>query len=118
MNARLAIVIAISTLTACGGQAPPRAPDETTETWTSGDDEALGITSEAAAPEGERGSSISAAPSCARRAPKVVPIEPEDARAIVPREAADRARARGRDLGGQRLGDHHARPDGSARAHG
>lgn len=39
----LALALAIAALAACGGPRP-HGPDETTETWTSGDDEALGIT--------------------------------------------------------------------------
>lgn len=47
MRTTLGIIIAVFAI-GCGGpaSAPPVEPDETTETWTSGDDEALGIGSE------------------------------------------------------------------------
>jgi ABC-type glycerol-3-phosphate transport system substrate-binding protein len=42
MKRTLLALLALA-LTACGGATSARTPDETTETWTSGDDEALGI---------------------------------------------------------------------------
>ena len=39
------LAIALLALSACGGP-PARGADETTETWTSGDDDALGIATE------------------------------------------------------------------------
>lgn len=54
MKRSIALVLALASLAlgACGG-ASARAPagDETTETWTSGDDEALGIEASAATTE-------------------------------------------------------------------